>query len=105
LPIFGLFGAMLAEVGLLCTWLVFASGSFWFRAASSGAAALILWICWAAGLLLAAWIDSWGIGLEMLPGSFVLPLVALATQSSLWLARCYSAWRLVHRESDSALNS
>jgi hypothetical protein len=98
LPIFALFGAVLAESGLLSAWLVFSSSSFWFRAAGCWAAAFVLWVCWAGGLLLASRMASWQIEQEMQLGSLSLPLVALAIQSPLWFARSYSGWRLVNRE-------
>jgi len=105
LPVFVLAGAILAECGLLSAWLVFSSGRFWFRAAGCWAVAMGLWLCWGAGLLLAAWIDSWQLEEEMLSVSLGVPIVALAVQSTLWCARCYFGWLVVHRTNEISNNS
>jgi hypothetical protein len=102
LPVFASFGAILSECGLLSAWLVFASGSFWLRAASCWMAALVLWLCWGAGTLVAPWIGYWPLEREMLTGSLALPLVALTIQTPLWFARSYFGWRLVHQAAETA---
>jgi hypothetical protein len=94
-PVFGIFGAVLAEGGLLSTLLVLSTGSFWLRAACCWMVGLILWACWALGLLWAERFRSWGAFGEVFQlGSLSLPLAALAIQSPLWLFRGFSGWRL-----------
>lgn len=96
-PVFGLFGAVVAEAGILSAALVFFKGPFWLRAASCWSVGVLLWASWMLGLLFAKRIASWWkIGDELQFGTLSLPLVVLAIQSPLWFARCYSKWRLTH---------
>jgi hypothetical protein len=100
LPLFGLFGAVLSEAGLLSAALVFFSGPFWLRATLCWSVGFVLWGCWALGLMLVKWIEPWwDVGEILQIGTLSLPLVALAIQSPLWFARSYSGWRLKHQKS------
>lgn len=97
-PVFVLFGGIVAQAGLLSAAIVFGPGTFWRRMLICWGAGLSLWSCWAAGLgsvafVKASYRSSAG---EVLPFiSFSLPLLALAIQSPLWFFRCYLGWRLV----------
>jgi hypothetical protein len=95
---FLLFGATLAQGGLLSAAIVFADASFSIRTAYCWSAGLFLAGCWAAGFLTlvathaSGWPQQW-----WEPVSFYalsLPLAVLAIQSPLWFARGYLGWRL-----------
>jgi hypothetical protein len=97
LPGFILSAAILAEGVLLSAGLVFLPGPFWLRAVLCWGIGSILWTCWAIGLWLGWRLSPYGWANEMLQvGSFSLPLAALAIQSPLWFARCYSRWCLTN---------
>jgi hypothetical protein len=94
-------GIMFAEGFVLAAWLVFGAGSFFKR----------LWIHWAGvawlalAWLLGAILDDGLSGdvrdaLENVP--FVLPLLSVAIQLPLWVARYYFGWRLVDGCGDQA---
>jgi len=96
---FACLGVMLAEGFILAAWLVWGAGSFFKR----------LWIHWAAVIWLAlAWLlgalldDGFSgevrDGLENVP--FVLPLLSVAIQLPLWIARYYFGWRLIDQCGD-----
>ncbi|HEY2414861.1 MAG TPA: hypothetical protein VGI40_21630 [Pirellulaceae bacterium] len=102
LPVITLFGAILAEGGLLSACLVFFSGTFWLRGAICWTIGSILWAAWAAGLVLVSWYGSWGsVGDELQVASLSLPLVLLAIQLPLWFARTYLCWRLTIRQPET----
>jgi hypothetical protein len=104
LPVFTLFGAVLAEGGLLSAGLVFLSGPFWLRGAICWSVGSILWACWAVGLIFVYWLGSWGaIRDELQVGTLSLPLAVLAIQLPLWFARTYLGWRLTIHEPDNLI--
>jgi hypothetical protein len=103
LPFFVVFGAILAEGGLLCTCLVFLSGPFWLRFTVCWVTGLVLWACWASGLSFAGWRGLRDIEEILQVGSLSLPLVALAIQLPLWVARIYFGCRLTTQDQAIAI--
>jgi len=103
---FLLFGATLAQGGLLSAAMVFADASFLIRTAYCWSAGLFLAGCWAAGFLTlvatnaSGWPQQWREPVSFFALS--LPLAVLAIQSPLWFARGYLGWRLTPFAMESA---
>jgi hypothetical protein len=96
--VFILIGAIFAQGGLVSAAIVFGPGSLWIRTVCCWSVSLLLWGCWAFGLLAFRHLapsrspPDWRETLQFVGLS--LPLVALAIQSPLWFSRNYLGWRL-----------
>jgi hypothetical protein len=104
--IFDLFylGAICAEVGLLSLWWVLAPVSWQLRFSAGLLTAVILFTAWAVGYAIAfpefyALLDVYWINLRwhIRTSLLRLPLLLLAAQSPLWIAKHWFTWRIEHR--------
>jgi hypothetical protein len=92
-------GVMLAEGFILAAWLVWGAGSFFKRLLIHWAAVAWLALAWLLGAILDdGFSGEVRDGLENVP--FVLPLLSVAIQLPLWIARYYFGWRLIDRCGD-----
>jgi hypothetical protein len=98
---FALVGCTLAQGNLLAAWLVWSEGPFFRRLLLHwGVAGLLCWL-WIAGLALVARPNDMA-----MVGSIVVlavPLVSIAAQLPLWVARLVFGWRIVRRESGMSI--
>jgi hypothetical protein len=85
------FGAISAAIALLATWGVLWSGPFWIRMLTNSGVVL-LFSLWFLGFSLSLGRSEWDGGVVVL---LCLPLVLLAIQSPLWLARLVFRWDIV----------
>lgn len=98
------FGAIGAEGGLHAIWCVLAPVGLIKRFAVGIGTALVLFGAWALGygvyVSLEPYLydDYWEI---VVTGLLCLPLVAIAIQLPLWLARAWLGWRVLHRADPS----
>jgi hypothetical protein len=93
-------GCTLAQGCLLAAWLAWGSQPFWQRALRHWIVAAILYLVWVAGL----WLARQALGqpdqfrqVSMMVGLSV-PLMSIAAQLPLWMARQMFGWRLIHHE-------
>jgi hypothetical protein len=90
----GIVGCVLAQGCLLAAWLAWSDGPFLLRLAKHWGVAVGLYLVWLAGLGLA-------VAANRVPIMFAatvalgVPLVSIAAQFPLWLARQWFGWRLV----------
>jgi hypothetical protein len=98
-PLFlAILGCVLAQGCLLAAWLAWSDQPFWQRLARHWFVAAILYFVWAAGLALSRTSEL------AKTGSFVglsVPLVSIAAQMPLWIARQTFGWRLIRGEEKS----
>jgi hypothetical protein len=88
-------GSVLAQGCLLAAWLAWSDQPLWQRLARHWFVAAILYFVWAAGLALSRTSEL------AKTGSFVglsVPLVSIAAQTPLWIARQTFGWRLIRGE-------
>jgi hypothetical protein len=95
----GIVGCVLAQGNLLAAWLAWSEGPFLRRLARHWIIAAGLYSVWLVGLLLAGDHEIWHIALTVALG---VPLVSIAAQFPLWVARQWFGWRLVREPADSA---
>jgi len=88
-------GCTLAQVCLLAAWLAWGYQPFWHRLLRHWIVAAILYIVWVAGLALGQ--PSQFRQLSMTVG-LSLPLMSIAAQMPLWIARQMFGWRLIRGE-------
>jgi hypothetical protein len=84
-------GCVLAQGCLLAAWLVWSEQPFWRRLTWHWIVAVILYLVWAAGLAVSR-------PSQFASASFVglsVPLVSIAAQLPLWIARQTFGWRLI----------
>ena len=93
-------GCTLAQGCLLAAWLAWGDQPFWQRALRHWIVAAILYLVWVAGL----WVAVQALGqpnqfhqLSMMVGLSV-PLMSIAAQLPLWIARQMFGWRLIRCE-------
>jgi hypothetical protein len=100
--VFWCVGIMLAEGFILAAWLVWGGGLFLQRLALHWLAAFLLGLAWLAGAVVTEGVRDGDIRavLEVVP--FSLPLVSLAIQLPLWIARLYFGWQIVDACAESA---
>jgi hypothetical protein len=88
-------GCVLAQGNLLAAWLAWSDQPFWQRLTRHWIVAAILYLVWVAGLALGQ------LNQFALVSSFVglsVPLVSIAAQTPLWIARQTFGWRLIRGE-------
>ena len=95
---FACIGALGAQASLHAIWFVLAPVAAPTRIAIGLAGILVLFAAWAFGTALfltsySTWIDYWE---SVLMGLACLPLLALAVQTPLWMARVWDGWHIVH---------
>jgi hypothetical protein len=88
-------GCTLAQGCLLAAWLAWGYQPFWQRALRHWIVAAILYLVWVAGLALGQ--PNQFRQLSMMVGLSV-PLMSIAAQLPLWIARQMFGWRLIHDE-------
>jgi hypothetical protein len=88
-------GCTLAQGCLLAAWAAWGDQPFWQRTLLHWIVAAILYLVWVAGLALGQ--PNQFRQLSMMVGLSV-PLVSIAAQLPLWIARQMFGWRLIHRE-------
>ena len=94
--VYACMGLIPAQAGLLSLGLVFGSGTFIRRLLVHWFSVLFLVVVWVNGFWLGHdRVLSRGNWEDAIRGICVLPLIALATQAPLWLARLALGWRLV----------
>jgi hypothetical protein len=96
----GIVGCVLAQGCLLAAWLAWGDQPFWQRFTRHWTFAAILYLVWVAGLA-ASHSDEFA-----RVSSFVglsVPLVSIAAQSPLWIARQVFGWRLIR--GDRSINA
>jgi hypothetical protein len=98
----GIVGCVLAQGNLLAAWLVWSAESFQRRFWSHWKIATALLVLWLVGLTLVASQDR---ELPQVAATVALgvPLVSLAAQTPLWIARQWFGWRLVRVTGDGPL--
>jgi hypothetical protein len=98
----GIVGCVLAQGNLLAAWLVWGGESFQRRFWSHWKIALGLLLLWLVGLAFVASDDH---ELPEIAATVALgvPLVSLAAQTPLWIARQWFGWRLVKRTDDGSV--
>jgi hypothetical protein len=97
--VFGIVGCVLAQGCLLAAFLAWSDGPFLWRLRVHWLVALGLYLIWLVGLVLAFYRDP---GAPNMADSVALgvPLVSVAAQFPLWLARQFWGWRLVREQAD-----
>src|SRR6185295_16274509 len=88
----GVLGCVLAQGNLLAAWLAWSEGPFVTRLMRHWAIAALLYLIWAAGFALTG-LNQFR-QFSMLVGLSV-PVVSLAAQTPLWIARQSFGWRLI----------
>lgn len=96
---FGIVGCVLAQGNLLAAWLVWSDGPFLRRLAAHWKIAVGLYLIWLVGLAVAGDHETPQIAATVALG---VPLVSLAAQFPLWLARQWFGWRLVREQAEAA---
>jgi len=95
-------GCILAQGCLLAAWLAWGDQPFWQRLLRHWIVAAILYLVWVAGL----WVSGQALGqpdqfrfrqISMMVGLSV-PLMSIAAQLPLWIARQMFGWRLIRGE-------
>ncbi len=89
---FGVVGCVFAQGNLLAAWLAWSEGPFLRRLATHWKIAVVLYVIWLAGLTLLGDHQGREIAPTVLLG---LPLVSIAAQFPLCIARLWFGWRLV----------
>lgn len=89
---FGIVGCVLAQGNLLAAWLAWSKGPFLRRLATHWIIAAGLYLAWLIGVVIAGGNDKDNFAAMV---GLVVPIVSVATQSPLWLARQLLGWRLV----------
>jgi hypothetical protein len=94
---FGIVGCVLAQGCLLAAWLAWGDGPFLRRLATHWYIAALLYATWLVGLVLATGgrSEASNIGATV---AFGVPLISIAAQLPLWLARHLLGWRLVREQ-------
>jgi hypothetical protein len=97
---FGIVGCVLAQGNLLAAWLAWGDEPFLRRLLTHWKIAAGLYLIWLVGMVLALRSE-----LEMpeiaATVALAVPLVSLAAQFPLWVARQLLGWRLVHNHAES----
>ena len=98
---FGIVGCVLAQGSLLAAWLAWSKGPFLRRLATHWKIAAGLYLIWLVGFGLARGgnREAPHIAATVALG---VPLVSLAAQFPLWVAREWFGWRLVREQADAA---
>jgi hypothetical protein len=96
------FGVIAAQPCVLSAWLAWGGGSFWKRMVLHWTAAYGLAMVWLIGAILSEGLGDRDVRepLEIVP--FSLPLLGLAVQLPLWIARQGFGWRLIDACADDA---
>ncbi len=94
-------GCVLAQGCLLAAWLAWSDGPFLRRLATHWLIAAGLYLIWLVGL----WLAAPDPAAPQIAATVALgvPLVSIAAQFPLWLARQFMGWRLVREFSDETL--
>jgi hypothetical protein len=95
----GIVGCVLAQGSLLAAWLAWSEGPFLWRLATHWLIAAGLYLLWFLGLALAAPGDRQAFQMAAMVALGV-PLVSIAAQFPLWVARQWLGWRLVRWAAD-----
>jgi uncharacterized membrane protein len=97
----GIVGCVLAQGNLLTAWLAWSDGPFLRRLATHWKIAAGLYLVWLVGLGLAL---AGGRVPPIIAATVALgvPLVSIAAQLPLWVARQWFGWRLVREQADAA---
>jgi hypothetical protein len=98
---FGIVGCVLAQGNLLAAWLAWSHGPFLRRLATHWTIAVGLYLVWLVGLGLALRIDREAPQIAAVVALGV-PLVSIAAQFPLWVARQWFGWRLVRESAQAA---
>lgn len=96
----GIVGCVLAQGCLLAAWLAWSDGPFLRRLASHWSIAVGLYLIWLVGLILA--VRDHEAPQFAFTVALGVPLVSLAAQLPLWVARQWFGWRLVREQADQA---
>ncbi len=99
----GIVGCVLAQGSLLAAWLAWSEGPFLWRLATHWLIAAGLYLLWFVGLALAAPSDRQAFQMAAMVALGV-PLVSIAAQFPLWLARQWLGWRLEREPVDATPN-
>jgi len=97
----GILGCVLAQGNLLAAWLAWSEGPFLWRLLTHWKIAVGLYLVWLVGLGLAL------VGGRVPPiiaatVALGVPLVSIAAQLPLWVARQWFGWRLVREQAEAA---
>ena len=90
-------GIIGGQIGGLSAVLVWSQGSFIVRSVVLWLAGMLLYACWAFGLLVLIRDDNWLVDIRADIARAIavsLPLISLAVQLPQWLARFYFGWRI-----------
>src|ERR1043165_4462848 len=90
---FGIVGCVFAQGNLLAAWLAWSEGSFLRRLATHWIIAAGLYLVWLAGLAVRGHPQAREFAVTVALG---VPLVSIAAQFPLWVARQWFGWRLVN---------
>ena len=97
---FGSVGCVLAQGNLLAAWLAWGDGPFLRRLLAHWKIAAGLYLIWLVGLWIA--LHSEGEALQIAAAvALGVPLVSLAAQFPLWVARQWFGWRLVREQTEA----
>ncbi len=97
--LFGILGCVFAQGNLLAAWLAWSEGPFLRRLATHWKIAVILYFIWLMGLMLRGDHQAHEIAITVALG---VPLVSIAAQFPLWIARQWFGWRLVNENASAA---
>ena len=100
----GILGCVLAQGTLLAAWLAWSDLPFLRRLATHWLIAGSLYLVWVVGTALALADDPGVLNIAATVGLGV-PLVSIAAQLPLWIARQWFGWRLVQEQADEAHQS
>jgi hypothetical protein len=95
----GIVGCVLAQGCLLAAWLAWSEGPFLWRLANHWEIAIGLYLVWFVGFILALFQLENVLDIAVAV-AFGVPLVSIAAQFPLWIARQWLGWRLVRERHD-----
>jgi len=96
----GILGCVLAQGNLLAAWLAWSGGPFPTRLIRHWSIAALLYLVWTTGFALAR-VSKIPREFSITVGLFI-PLVSLAAQTPLWIARQSFGWRLIRGANEAA---
>ena len=89
-------GCVLAQGNLLAAWLAWSDQPFGQRLTWHWIVAAILYLVWVAGLAISATVAPVSFAEVSSVVGLSVPLVSIAAQTPLWIARQIFGWRLIH---------
>ena len=96
---YAMIGCMLAQGNLLAAWLAWSNGPVVYRLVRHWGIALGLYLIWLLGMLA---YRGGQVEIPVIKTTLFMPLVMLAAQIPLWVARLWFGWRLVREGTSDA---